>query len=131
MFLTRGPMPLEPIWADFLAAAGTAVQAGHAADGSNGNSSSIGGGGSPAAGREGGSGAGTRGAWTPEWPQRAPWETLFSLYAHPPPGFAYPNSSLFAGREVEGRAEVEWGQHSVVSVALQWRWGMAGRVWGT
>jgi hypothetical protein len=65
LFLTRGPMPMEPIWRCFLG------------DG-------------------------------------AAWQRLFSLYAHPPPAFSYPAASLFAGREVAGRVEVAWGQHSVV-----------------
>ena len=38
-----------------------------------------------------------------------PWRALFSLYTHPPPGFSYNGSSLFAGSEVAGRVVVRWG----------------------
>ena len=42
------------------------------------------------------------------------WEALFGLYVHAIPGWVYPMSSLFAGRQIHDSEEVQWGQWSLV-----------------
>lgn len=39
---------------------------------------------------------------------------MFSVYVHPPPGFYFPPTSLFAGHEICERHAVQWGQYSLV-----------------
>lgn len=90
LFLTRGNMPLEQVWHAFLSAAAAAT-----------TNASV--------------GSGSAAAAAASSAPQTTWRSLFSIYTHPPPGFAYPPGSLFAGSEVEGRVEVQWGQHSVVS----------------
>jgi hypothetical protein len=101
LFLTRGPMPLEPIWAEFLSAAAAALGSG---------ATSLGGDAFSQEDR-----AAAANSSISSTPAVSAWQALFSLYAHPPPDFAYPPGSLFAGAEVHGRVVVKWGQHSVVS----------------
>ncbi len=36
------------------------------------------------------------------------------MYVHAPPNYAYPADSLFAGRLIDDRVVVEWGQYSIV-----------------
>ena len=83
LFLTRGAMPLEPLWRLFLLGSAEAAE--------------------PAA------------ALRPRQRQQQQRHPLFSIYIHPPVGYAYPPSSLFAGHEVPLRVEVHWAQHSMVS----------------
>lgn len=152
MFLTRGPMPLEPVWREFFSSAALVeplpevqqssayrcmvavswkptsldqgqhvpfchhtahrkallalMQAGQAGD----------------LARTTGS-AQSEAAWRLNRRRRRgsigviAAQQLFSVYLHPSPGQAYPNSSIFAGHEVGDRVRVQWAQWSVVSVA--------------
>lgn len=43
------------------------------------------------------------------------WQDFFNIHVHAPPDFVYPAHSLFAGRIIEERVAVGWGQYSVVS----------------
>lgn len=66
LFLTRGPMPLESIWATFLGPS-------------------------------------------------SPWQQLFSVFVHAPPGHTYAADSMFHNRQIaDPVAGVSWGQHSLV-----------------
>ncbi|GAB4823196.1 hypothetical protein N2152v2_010242 [Parachlorella kessleri] len=94
MFLTRGPMPLEPVWRAFLSAPGLAWPAPPATEGSQDNSS-------------GGSQDSSSGSSSTAGSSVGP---LFSMYVHCPPGFEYPEGSLFAGHEIPERVLVRWGQ---------------------
>ena len=43
------------------------------------------------------------------------WMLLFNVYVHPPPNVVLHQSSIFVNFQLPQRAEVEWGQWSVVS----------------
>lgn len=78
MFLTRGVMPLRPVWETFLMEASFATGAG------------------PSAGRRHSAARGKQDAGGPLQPRQVPpgWERLFSLYVHPPPGFGFPGKLM-------------------------------------
>lgn len=40
------------------------------------------------------------------------------IYIHPPPGYSYAPSSIFAGMEVPNRVTVQWAQYTVVCAPL-------------
>ena len=42
------------------------------------------------------------------------WMLLFNIYVHPPPNVVLHESSIFVNYQLPQRAEVEWGQWSVV-----------------
>ncbi len=43
------------------------------------------------------------------------WQLLFNVYVHPPPNVVLHESSIFVNYQLPQRAEVQWGQWSVVS----------------
>lgn len=87
LFITRAPMPLEPLWAVFLSAAATIAPA------------------QPDTRSSAGAGPNASNASS----------SLFSVYIHPPPGYSYPNGSAFAGREIPERVMVRWRHSTEVS----------------
>ncbi|KAK9815401.1 hypothetical protein WJX72_003085 [[Myrmecia] bisecta] len=47
-----------------------------------------------------------------------PWESHFAVHVHPAMDYTYPKGSLFEGRETPERAQVAWGQFSVMQAEL-------------
>ncbi|KAK9789383.1 hypothetical protein WJX73_006397 [Symbiochloris irregularis] len=46
------------------------------------------------------------------------WRDFYNIHVHAPPGFSYPEDSIFAGALIEERVVVEWGQFSVAQAEL-------------
>ena len=141
MFLTRGPLPFEAVWREWLlqargmlplycvAAAACAnagwdeVRAVRAACGGGG-----GGGGGRRRGSEGSgssssigpsgsasSSAVTRNSISADDPHLILGQRLFRVYTHAPPSFpGYPRGSIFRGTLIDDRLSTTWGDHSMV-----------------
>lgn len=139
LFLTRGPMPLEAVWREFLSAAAlvepipdvcrncsksTELSSGikqrvtthrtkldimTCAALRQGSTAGLGGG---AAGRRR-----LLRLWRGARPRSGviAAQRLFSVYLHPPPGHTFPRGSIFAGCEIADCVQVRWAQWSVVS----------------
>ena len=130
MFLTRGPLPLEAVWREWLlqargmlplycvAAAACAnagwdeVRAVRAACQGGGESES--GSSSSSSSSMGSMGSSSMGS-NPDDPHMILGQRLFRVYTHAPPSFTgYPRGSIFRGTLIEDRLSTTWGDHSMV-----------------
>ena len=131
MFLTRGPLPLEAVWREWLlqargmlplycvAAAACAnagwdeVRAVRAACQGGGESES-GSSSSSSSSSMGSMGSSSMGS-NPDDPHMILGQRLFRVYTHAPPSFTgYPRGSIFRGTLIEDRLSTTWGDHSMV-----------------
>ena len=117
MFLTRGPLPLEALWREWLlqaegmlplycVAAAACANAGW--DEVRAVRAACRGGGSE-------SGISSISSGNTDDPHLILGQRLFRVYTHAPPSFpGYPRGSIFRGTLIEDRLSTTWGDHSMV-----------------
>lgn len=106
LFLTRGPMPLEPVWREFLSAAALLEPMPNANTGALTYNPAV-------LQQQRRQLQRHRRHTEQQTADVIAAQHLFSVYLHTPPGHAFPPTSIFAGYEIADRVQVQWAQWSV------------------